>query len=253
MKQLQLFGFASEREIRGGDDLVAWVHGMCLEQGVRPQTGDVLVFAQKVVSKSEGRVVRLDTVDPSQEAQQLARTTGKDARIVELILSESVAVLRATAKVLIVRHRTGVVLANAGIDRSNVCQEGQGESVLLWPRDPDASARRLHLSACRVFGLHVPVVINDSLGRAWRRGTLGIAIGAAGVPSLVDLRGRPDRHGFVLQSTQVACTDEISAAASLLMGQASEGIAVVLVRGVPYVGDGRAADLIRSAPEDLFP
>lgn len=251
---MQLFGLASPREIRAGDDLLAWVHGMCLEAGITPQAGDALVFAQKVVSKSEGRVVRLDTVLPSAEAMALAPKTGKDPRVVELILRESTAVVRATAFVLIVRHRTGVVLANAGIDRSNVPQEGQGESVLLWPQDPDASALRLHQAASARYGFHLPVVIADSLGRAWRRGTVGTAIGAAGLPCLLDLRGHQDRHGFRLQTTEVGAADELAAAASMVMGQASEGTAVVLVRGLGFgARDGRAADLVRSAREDLFP
>ncbi len=254
MRNVQLFGLASPREIRAGDDLVGWVHGMCLEAGVTPQAGDALVFAQKVVSKSEGRIVRLAGVVPSTQAQELAKTTGKDPAVVELILQESSAVVRATPFVLIVRHRTGVVLANAGIDRSNVQQEGEGESVLLWPEDPDASALRLHRDASARFGVHLPVIINDSLGRAWRRGTIGTAIGAAGLPCLLDLRGHEDRHGFKLQTTEVGAADEIASAASVVMGQASEGIAVVLVRGMGFEArEGRAADLIRSAREDLFP
>ncbi|WP_332815993.1 coenzyme F420-0:L-glutamate ligase [Ramlibacter sp.] len=254
MRHLQLFGLASPREIRAGDDLVGWVAQMCGEESLRVQAGDILVFAQKVVSKSEGRTVDLDTVTPSGRALELAQQTGKDARVVELILSESTQVVRATPQVLIVRHRTGVVLANAGIDRSNVQQQGTGESVLLWPQDPDASAERLHRAASQHFSVHLPVLINDSLGRAWRRGTIGTAIGAAGMPCLLDLRGREDRHGFRLITTEVGGADEIAAAASLVMGQAGEGIAAVLVRGVnlPARG-GTAADLIRSKREDLFP
>ncbi|WBY00536.1 coenzyme F420-0:L-glutamate ligase [Ramlibacter tataouinensis] len=253
MRHVQLFGLASPREIRPGDDLVRWASELAVAEGVRPGPGDVLVFAQKVVSKSEGRIVRLAGIEPSAEALDLARLTGKDARVVELILSESTAVVRATPYVLIVRHRTGVVLANAGIDRSNVLQEGEGESVLLWPLDPDASAMRLHRQACEHFGAHVPVVVNDSLGRAWRRGTVGTVIGAAGLACLHDLRGCEDRHGFRLQTTEVGAADEIAAAASMVMGQASEGIAVVLVRGAAVTGQGCAADLIRPQREDLFP
>jgi coenzyme F420-0:L-glutamate ligase/coenzyme F420-1:gamma-L-glutamate ligase len=254
MREVQLLGLSSAREIRAGDDLIRWVQGMCVEAAVTPRAGDALVLAQKVVSKSEGRIVRLDTVSPSGEARQLAKTTGKDPRIVELILGESIAVVRATPFVLIVRHRTGVVLANAGIDRSNVKQEGEGESVLLWPQDPDASALRLHRAASVTFGVRLPVIINDSLGRAWRRGTIGTAIGAAGLPCLLDMRGEQDRHGFKLQTTEVGAADEIAAAASIVMGQAAEGIAAVLVRGiVPASCEGRAADLIRSEREDLFP
>jgi coenzyme F420-0:L-glutamate ligase / coenzyme F420-1:gamma-L-glutamate ligase len=254
MRNVQLFGLSSPREIEAGDDLVRWVDDMCREAGITPRAADVLVFAQKVVSKSEGRVVRLDAVVPSAQARELATRTGKDPRMVELILGESTAVVRATPLALIVRHRTGVVLANAGIDRSNVKQEDGGESVLLWPEDPDRSALMLHLAASETFGAHLPVIINDSLGRAWRRGTIGTAIGAAGLPSLLDLRGHEDRHGFKLQTTEVGAADEIAAAASIVMGQASESVAVVLVRGTGFDRrEGCAADLIRSAREDLFP
>jgi len=255
MRRLEVFGLASSREIRAGDDLVEWVAQMCNEEGLDPQAGDILVFAQKVVSKSEGRVAHLDGVKPSARALELAQQVGKDPRLVELILSESTHVVRATPQVLIVRHRTGVVLANAGIDRSNVQQLGKGESVLLWPKDPDSSANRLHREASQRFGAHVPVLINDSLGRAWRRGTIGTAIGAAGMPCVLDLRGRIDRHGFRLVTTEVGAADEVAGAASLVMGQAAEGIAVVLVRGadLPVRNGGAAVDLIRSKSEDLFP
>lgn len=254
MRSVQLIGLSSPREIRAGDDLVHWVQAMCRQDNITPQAGDALVFAQKVVSKSEGRIVRLDTVEVSPAAARLAGISGKDPRVAELILQESTAVVRATPYVVIVRHRLGVVLANAGIDRSNVAQEGEGESVLLWPLDPDASALRLHKAASALFGVHLPVVINDSLGRAWRRGTVGTAIGAAGLPGVLDLRGHEDRHGFKLQTTEVGAADEVAAAASMVMGQASEGIAVVLVRGLGFIRDhGTAADLIRPAKEDLFP
>lgn len=254
MRTVQLMGLSSPREIRAGDDLARWVREMCRQAHIVPQAGDALVFAQKVVSKSEGRTVRLDTVAVSKEAQQLASISGKDPRIAELILQESMAVVRATPHVVIVRHRLGVVLANAGIDRSNVAQEGEGESVLLWPLDPDASASRLHNEVSTLFGVHLPVVINDSLGRAWRRGTVGTAIGAAGLPGVLDLRGHEDRHGFRLQTTEVGAADEVAAAASMVMGQAGEGIAVVLVRGLAFSqAPGTAADMIRPEREDLFP
>jgi len=253
MRHVQLFGLSSEREICPGDDLVDWVAQICDVQRICPQAGDILVFAQKVISKSEGRIVDLTRVRPSARALEISEQTGKDARVVELILGESSRVVRATPKALIVRHLTGVVLANAGIDRSNVQQTGSQQSVLLWPRNPDASAQRLHTDASQRFGVEIPVVINDSLGRAWRRGTVGVAIGAAGMACLVDLRGRVDRHGYRLVSAQVGAADEVAAAASLVMGQAAESIAAVLVRGVePRVSRGAAADLIRPTEEDLF-
>lgn len=253
MHRVQLIGLRSPKEIRPGDDLIAWIEHMLSDVAITATDGDILVIAQKVVSKSEGRFVRLDSVTPSPKARDLARLTDKDPALVELILSESLEVVRATPKVLIVRHKTGVVLANSGIDRSNVPQVGESETVLLWPKDPDASAKRLHIAATQTFGAQVAVVINDSLGRAWRRGTVGTAIGAAGLPCLADLRGKEDRHGFALQSTEVGIADEVAAAASMVMGQASEGVAVVLVRGVNGEGRGQASDLIRSQREDLFP
>lgn len=252
MHRVQLFGLKSHREILAGDDLIEWISHMLAEAEITPADGDILVLAQKVVSKSEGRFARLDSVIPSPKARELARLTDKDPGLVELILSESTAVVRATPKVLIVRHRTGVVLANAGIDRSNVPQVGESETVLLWPKSPDTSAKKLHLSATKAFGAHVAVVINDSLGRAWRRGTIGTAIGSAGLTCLADLRGQEDRHGFALQSTEVGMADEVAAAASMVMGQASEGVAVVLVRGVNAEGRGQATDLVRGLREDLF-
>jgi coenzyme F420-0:L-glutamate ligase/coenzyme F420-1:gamma-L-glutamate ligase len=184
----------------------------------------------------------------------LANKTGKDPRVAELILRESTRVVRATEHVVIARHNTGVVLANAGIDRSNVAQAEEGETVLLWPKDPDASAARLHAAATARFGFPIPVIINDSLGRAWRKGTIGTAIGAAGLACLVDLRGKIDRHGFALQSTEVGAADELAAAASILMGQSDESTPAVIVRGAGADRrPGTAAELIRPIREDLFP
>ena len=212
--------------VRPGDDLAALI------RKVAPQfaAGDVLVVAQKIVSKAEGRFVDLATVTPSPEAARLARDTDKDPRLVELILGESQRVLRAVKGVLIVVHRCGFVLANAGIDASNVGDD----RVLLLPQDPDASAARLSAA------LGVPVIVNDSLGRAWRNGTTGTALGAAGLPSLLDLRGQPDLFGRILRASEIGLADEIAAAASLVQGQAAEGTPVVLVRGL--------ADLIAAAP-----
>ncbi|GAA4322950.1 coenzyme F420-0:L-glutamate ligase [Pigmentiphaga soli] len=252
MLELRLIGLRGEREIGPGDDLIDWIAGLCAAQGVAFGEGDVLVLAQKIVSKSEGRRVALAQVEPSPPALRLAEVSGKDARLAELILRESSEIVRATPQVVVARHRTGAVLANAGIDRSNVRQDG-GETVLLWPADPDASALRLHRQASARFGCHLPVVINDSLGRAWRRGTVGTAIGAAGMACLSDQRGRADRHGYALVATEVGAADELAAAASIVMGQADESIPAVLVRGARYArADGRAADLVRPLAQDLF-
>lgn len=215
-------------------------------------SGDVLVVAQKIVSKAEERTVRLNAVTPSQEAQKLARVAAKDSRLTELILRESRAVLRAKPGVIIVEHRLGFVMANAGIDQSNVPALGD-DVVLLLPEDPDASARRIRDDVRQACAAGVGVVINDSFGRAWRNGVAGVAIGVAGIPALVDLRGSRDRDGRTLRVTQVAAADELAAAASLIMGQAAEGFPAVLVRGFPYPRrEAAAQELVRPRGEDLF-
>jgi coenzyme F420-0:L-glutamate ligase/coenzyme F420-1:gamma-L-glutamate ligase len=238
--------------VETGDDLAALALAGIARAGLELCSGDAVVFAQKIVSKAEGRLVDLATVTPSNEATALAAETRKDARLVELILRESRRVVRARPGVLIVEHRLGLVMANAGIDQSNVPADGR-EIALLLPEDPDASARRLSAALSATCGTDIAVVINDSFGRAWRLGTTGIAIGAAGLPALLDRRGEPDLFGRLLQVTVVGHADEIAAGASLLMGQASEGRPVVLVRGLTPSGPlGAAIDLIRPAAEDLF-
>lgn len=236
-----------------GADLAAVIGAAAERTEVALRDGDVLVLAQKIVSKAEGRRVRLASVTPSPRARELARAVDKDPRLVELILAESEEVLRARPGVIIVVHRLGFVLANAGIDASNVeAVEGE-ESVLLLPADPDASAERLRQGLRAATGAELGVIINDSFGRAWRLGTVGTAIGVAGLPGLVDLRGRPDRTGRALRVTEIGVADELAAAASLLMGQADEGRPVIHVRGFPYAPRaGRAAELLRPKQLDLF-
>jgi coenzyme F420-0:L-glutamate ligase/coenzyme F420-1:gamma-L-glutamate ligase len=215
--------------------------------------GDVLVLAQKIVSKAEGRVVRLDDVTPSADAQQLAAGTEKDPRLVELILRESREVLRTRSGLIVVEDRRGFVCANAGIDRSNIEQHDRGEEVALLPADADASARRIRERLRELTGLAVPVVINDSHGRAWREGTVGVAIGLAGMTAVWDRRGEVDLTGYTLQHTVIGLADEIAAAASLLMGPAAEGVPAVVIRGLNVpAGDGRARDLQRPRELDLF-
>jgi len=239
--------------VQPGDDLARLIREALARAGTRLQPGDVLVVAQKVVSKSEGRHARLAEVTPSGQAREIAASTGKDARLVELILSESREVLRTRPNLVIVVHRLGYVMANAGIDASNVeAQEGDPR-VLLLPRDPDASCRRLRDELARTAGVAPTVIINDSVGRAWRQGTVGTALGAAGLPALMDLRGQPDLFERPLQVTQVGLADEIAAAASLLQGQAAEGTPVVLVRGLDLpAAEGGADVLVRPAADDLF-
>ncbi|WP_339709976.1 coenzyme F420-0:L-glutamate ligase [uncultured Sphingosinicella sp.] len=233
--------------IAAGDDLAAIVLA-----AHTPEDGDIVVLAQKIVSKSEGRLVPLDTVTPSARAAELAAECDKDPRLVELVLSETDEVMRVRKGVLIVRHRLGLVLANAGIDQSNI-DHGRPAALLL-PRNPDASAATLRSAICERSGADVAVLIVDSLGRAWRNGTTGTAIGAAGLPALLDLRGTPDIYGRRLETSELGLADEIAAAASLIMGQAGEGRPLAIVRGVTYARrDGNAAELVRPRALDLFP
>jgi coenzyme F420-0:L-glutamate ligase/coenzyme F420-1:gamma-L-glutamate ligase len=236
--------------ITAGDDLAEIAVAAVAQIGETLQSGDVLVFAQKVVSKAEGRAVELATVLPSERAQDLGRQTGLDHRLVELILSESTAIVRQRRELLIVQHRLGFILANAGIDASNVGGDGR---VLLLPSDPDASATRLRYAVRQSTGADVGVLIIDSWGRPWRLGTVGCAIGLSGLPGLIDMRGWPDLNGRPLQRTEVGFADELAAAASILMGQAAEGRPIVLVRGLSDERrDGTARELLRPESTDLF-
>jgi coenzyme F420-0:L-glutamate ligase/coenzyme F420-1:gamma-L-glutamate ligase len=236
-----------------GDDL-ARILGDALEAAaLQPRRGDVLVVTHKIVSKAEGRYVSLAGVTPSARARELAAATVKDAALVEVILSESREVLRFRPGLIIAEHRLGMVLANAGIDQSNVPYDDHDQRVLLLPRDPDASSAALLAALEERFGEGLAVVMNDSVGRAWRNGVVGLALGVAGLPALFDLRGRPDLEGRPLKVTQVALADEIASAAELLMGEADEGRPAVLVRGLGWRGEALpAAALVRNREEDLF-
>jgi len=215
--------------------------------------GDVLVIAQKVISKAEGRKVDLKTITPSKRAEDLAAETGKDPREVELILRESTEILRVRPGLIIVEHHRGFVCANAGIDHSNVAAEGDRDFVLLLPENPGKSAQELRQKIEKAEDVQIGVVINDSHGRAWRNGTVGISIGFSGVPGIVDLRGKPDLFDYKLRITQIAAVDELAAGASLLMGQADEGLPVVHVRGFPYpLREGSFQELPREGSRDLF-
>jgi coenzyme F420-0:L-glutamate ligase / coenzyme F420-1:gamma-L-glutamate ligase len=239
--------------VRPGDDLAALLISAIAAGTHRLELDDLLVVAQKIVSKAEGRYVDLARVEVSERARALAKEVDKDPRLVEVILGESNRVVRQRPGVLIVEHRLGYVMANAGIDRSNVDPGAGSEPVLLLPRDPDASAAQLRERLAAHFGVQIGVIVSDSFGRAWRRGTVGIALGAAGLPAMMDLRGRADLYGRTLQVSETGFADEVAAAASLLMGQANEGLPAVLVRGVTMsAAPAPAASLIRTAAEDLF-
>jgi coenzyme F420-0:L-glutamate ligase/coenzyme F420-1:gamma-L-glutamate ligase len=247
---LTLTGLPGIGEIEPGADLAAILGGALRTLAVPPGRNDVLVVAQKVVSKAEDRYVRLESVTVSPRAAELAALTRKDARVVELVLSESVEVLRAKADVLIVRHRLGYVMANAGIDRSNV---GGNDRVLLLPADPDGSAEALRASILQRYGLEVGVIISDSFGRPWRKGVTNVALGAAGVPALLDRRGELDRNGRRLEVTEVALADQLASAAGLLMGEGAESRPAVLIGGLTLTAPAvPAARLIRPLAEDLF-
>ena len=252
-RALSLFALPGIPMVRPGDDLAAPIADGFARAGEAAAEGDVLVVAQKIVSKSEGRYANLATVEPGRQARELAAMTDKDPRMVELILSESRRVVRHRPGVIIVEHRLGFVMANAGIDNSNVEPSGDDERVLLLPVDPDGSARRLREGLRQRLGTDCAVIVNDSVGRAWRIGTVGLALGAAGLPSLLDLRGCEDLFGRPLEVTQVGLADELAAAASLLQGEADEGMPVVVVRGLSPAGPGNdGAALIRDEADDLF-
>jgi len=237
--------------VHPGDDLVSIILTSLHQAGISLVDGDILVLAQKIVSKAEGRLVDLAHVAPSEAAIKLAAATEKDPRLVELILRESNEVLRSRPGSVIVEHRLGFVCASAGIDHSNV--QGEGEWVLLLPENPDASAQRIRSGLEVASGKHLGVMIIDSHGRAWRLGTVGVAIGLAGLPGLVDMRGQPDLFGYTLRITLIGAADELAAAASLVMGQAAEGTPVVHVRGFPYpLRDGSLHEMLRPGETDMF-
>ena len=252
-RRLMLTALAGLPAVQAGADLAQLVSDAIARAGITVRAGDAFVVAQKIVSKSENRWVRLRDVTPSARAHSLTQTAGKDPRVVELILSESTAVVRCVPGVIVVEHRLGLVMANAGIDASNVDMPEEYEVVLLLPDNPDRSAAKLRDALQTRYGCAVGVIINDSFGRAWRMGTIGTAIGAAGVPGLADLRGKPDRSGRLLRHSEVGLADELAAAASLLMGQADEGLPVVHATGLPFeLREGSSRELIRPPGADIF-
>ena len=240
-----------------GDDLCDLISDGLARDKIELIDEDIIVVAQKVVSKAEGRTVDLKSVVPSARANELADEVEKDPRMVELILGESHSIIRKKTGVLIVEHKHGWIMANAGIDSSNIASGDDQENVLLLPLNPESSAAKLRAALVQRHGCNIAVVISDSFGRPWRLGTTGVAIGAAGLPSLWDRRGESDLFGRELQVTQQAIADEIATAASLLQGQTSEGRPVVHLRGLDFSDEPTAlhrpaSDLIRDAAEDMF-
>lgn len=241
--------------VKPGDPLDEMIFQALTASSVSLQDGDILVIAQKIISKAEGRLVNLETVQPSTRAQELAVRCEKDARLVELIIRESQDVLRVRPGLLIVEHNLGFVCANAGIDHSNVKGFwGEPEDwVLLLPEEPDVSASHIRSKLEAKTGVRIGVMVIDSHGRAWRMGTVGVCIGLSGMPGLVDLRGKKDLFDYELRVTEVGAADELAAAASLMMGQVAEGTPVVHVRGFPYpLREANLSELIRSKERDLF-
>ena len=238
--------------IAPGDDLAALLAGALHQMQITPEDGDILVIAQKIVSKAEGRIIDLASIEPSPRAVVLAQEVGKDARLVEVILRESTEVVRHKKDVLIVAHRLGFVMANAGVDQSNVGADGRSRALLL-PCAPDASAARIKSRLDEEFGVDLGVIINDSFGRPWRNGVVGVALGAAGVPALWNLVGAPDLFGRPMRVTEVAVADQVASAASLLMGEADEGLPAVHVRGIAWpAAPVPASALVRPREMDLF-
>jgi len=251
--QINIIALKGVPLVHPGDDLVKIIINALTLSNECLKNGDILVVAQKIISKAEGRIVALDSVSPSERAKKLAIKLGKDPRQIELVLQESREIVRSKPGVVIVEQNLGLVMANAGIDRSNVVQQSDEEYVLLLPVDPDASSNSLREKINKRLGVKVGIIINDSIGRAWRVGTTGHAIGVAGLPAVIDLRGEKDMFGKELLVSEQAVADELASAASLLQGQASEALPIVVIRGFKFNATNQTAKaLIRERDMDMF-
>jgi len=241
--------------INPGDDISKLIFDNLVKSNIYLLDGDIVVIAQKIISKSENRLVNLVSIHPSEKAFELSKNSGKDPRLIELILRESKEIIRVRQGSIICEHNIGFVCANAGIDHSNVSGPGTNDDdwVLLLPLNPDLSAGKIRTEIEKLSGVNIGVLIIDSHGRAWRLGTVGVAIGISGIPGLVDERGWNDLFGFTLQITVVGVADELAAAASLVMGQAAEGTPVVHVRGFPYqLRESSINEVLRPKESDMF-
>lgn len=252
--RVQLIGLSGIPLVKAGDSITELVISALQKKNLQLQAGDILVLAQKIISKAEGRLVRLADINPSSDAILLGKKTAKDPRLAELILQESVRILRAKPGVTIVEHRLGLIHANAGIDQSNILHDEEDDCALLLPLDPDQSALTLRVDLQNKTGATVAVLISDSTGRPWRLGTVPIVIGAAGLAVLIDHIGELDLFGRPLQATTVGLGDQIASAAGLLMGETKAACPAVLVRGLvaPEASSQNASHLLRQASEDLF-
>jgi len=252
---LELTPLKSFPLVKSGDDLVEFIIKSLTKSDLTLENNDILVMAQKIISKSEGRLINLASVIPSNKAVEIGALSEKDPRFIELVLRESKTVLRVRPGTIIVEHNLGFICANAGIDHSNVSPEGfpAEELVLLLPENPDKSAQLIKDRLEAIFSVHLGVLIIDSHGRPWRLGVVGTSIGFAGLPGLIDMRGKPDLFGEKLRITQIAVADELAGAASLMMGEANEGLPIIHVRGFPYPTiEGKFQDLIRPVELDMF-
>ena len=241
--------------VKAGDDLVEFIIASLSATNIALENNDILVLAQKIISKSEGRQINLESVEPSLKAIEIGTRCEKDPRLIELVIQESKSVLHVRTGTIIVEHNLGFVCANAGIDHSNVSSENNSNEniVLLLPENPDQSAQIIKNKINSFFGVKIGILIIDSHGRPWRLGVVGSSIGIAGLPGLVDIRGKPDLFGEKLRITQIAVADELAGAASLVMGQANEGLPVIHVRGFPYpLKEGKFQDLVRPHELDMF-
>jgi len=249
---VEIFGLPGIPQVRAGDDIATLILDALHRAGLLLRNGDVVVVTQKIVSKAEGCTYDLNSVTPSDAAIEVAQATGKDPRLVEVILGQSRQIIRQREGTLITETLHGWICANAGVDRSNVYGP-EGDIALALPTDPDASAARIRERLMAATGVDLAVLITDTHGRPWRLGTVNVSIGAAGISPITDLRGQADMVGYTLRITTVARADELAAAAGLVMGQAAEKLPVVVIRGAGYVGgEGKATDLQRSKAKDLF-
>ena len=252
VRSMSLFTLPGIPEVQAGDDLAALIADALEAAGEILEPGDLIVAAQKIVSKAEGRYIQLADIKPGKEAIEWAAKTEKDPRLVQAILDETETVLRWRPNLLVVEHKRGWVMANAGADQSNI-EGAEGERVLMLPLDPDAAAAGIRSGLEHRYGVPVGVIIADSVGRAWRVGTVGLALGASGVRVMADIRGELDRQGRELKVSIVGAGDEVAAAANLLIGEAAEGTPVAIVRGLDMLDESQTgADLVRASSEDLF-
>ena len=255
VNRINIFALDGVPLVKPGDDLVEIIKDALIVSNERLQDDDIVVIAQKIISKAEGRIVSLNSVKPSPQAEALATKLEKDPRQIELVLLESKEIVRSKPGVVIVEQNLGLVMANAGIDRSNVVDQDNDhdEYVLLLPKDPDASCDLIRHGINQRLGVKVGIIVNDSVGRAWRIGTTGHAIGISGLPAVIDLRGELDMFGKELLVSEQAVADELASAASLLQGQASEGMPVVDIRGFKSDAEKqKATALIRDREMDMF-